>query len=53
MKKFAHYIFVLLSLILLFSAALPAFLIWILFRLNIMERIYWYCGDFERKYFDK
>ena len=51
MKKLAHYVFVLLSCILLLSAAVPAFFIWLIFRYNIIERIYWYCGDFERKHF--
>jgi hypothetical protein len=53
MKNLIHYIFILFSLILLFAAALPAFFIWIFFRFNIMEKIYWACGDFERKHFSQ
>ena len=53
MKKFAHYIFIILSIFLMAGAFLPAFIIWVIFRENVMERIYWWCSDFERKYFDK
>lgn len=51
MKQFLHYIFVVSTLLIMLLCIIPAIFFWLFFRYNLIDSIYWWAGDIERKYF--
>ena len=51
MKKALHYLFILISIIILGIIAIPGFLFYYFTRINVTDKFYIFCGKFEKKHF--
>jgi hypothetical protein len=51
MKTALHYIFIIVSILILALIAVPGLIIYFFTKFNIVEYFYNYCGRMERKYF--
>jgi len=51
MKAAIHYIFIIVSILILGLIVVPGLIIYFFTKFNIVEYLYNYCGRIEKKYF--